>query len=209
MSKKNDPMEEKQIEIEDGNENNVEETPEEKDINLEENGVVDEITLIMNKNIALEKEVNDTKDQLLRRVAEFENYKKRTEVYQGELLKYAAEGFILNILPVYNDFARSLEHIKEAKDIEAIKSGLQLVFDKFSKTLDDQGVKKMEVVGKEFDFNLHEALMQQPAPNVPPHTVLTEVEAGYMYKDKVIKHAKVIVSAEAEGGSNTEEKSEE
>lgn len=197
--------EEKEIKIESVDEqNNAEATD---NIDLKDEEVVDEITEIMNKNINLEKETVELKDQLLRRVAEFENYKKRTETYQSELLKYAAENFILNILPVYDDLGRSLEHIKDAKDINAIKAGLQLVFDKFAKTLDDQGVKKMEPVGEPFDHNFHEALMQQPAEGVEPHTVLTEVEPGYMYKDKVLKHAKVIVSQEPEetSGENKEE----
>jgi len=195
---------EKEIKIESSEDEKIDEQNEDLDLNDEE--IVDEISEIMNKNIALEKEVNELKDQLLRRVAEFENYKKRTETYQSELLKYAAENFILNILPVYDDLGRSLEHIKEAKDINAIKAGLKLVFDKFSKTLDDQGVKKMETVGEPFDHNFHEALMQQPAEGVEPHTVLTEVETEYMYKDKVLKHAKVIVSQEVEETSDNDNK---
>ncbi|OGV88581.1 MAG: nucleotide exchange factor GrpE, partial [Melioribacter sp. RIFOXYB12_FULL_38_5] len=74
--------------------------------------------------------------------------------------------------------------------------GLQLVFDKFNKTLDAQGVKKIEAKGQPFDVHFHEALMQQPVEGVAPHTVLDVIEPGYLYKDKVIRHAKVIVSAE-------------
>jgi len=146
----------------------------------------------------LKNEVAELKDSLLRRLAEFENYKKRTEVYQSELLKYASQGFILEILQVYDDFERSLKHVEGAKDIDAIKSGMQLVFDKFTKALNKQGVSKMETKGKEFDVNLHDALLQQATNEVGPDTVIGEVEPGYLYKDKVIKHAKVIVSKELE-----------
>lgn len=163
------------------------------------------------EEVSPEDQINELKDQLLRKAAEFENYKRRTDVYQSELLKYAAEGFILKILPVYNDFERSLIHIKDAKDVNAIKAGLQLVFDKFTKALNEQGVAKMETIGKEFDFNLHEALLQQEVDNTPPNTIIQEVEPGYVYKDKVLKHAKVIVSKDAEeaDSNNEPENSEE
>lgn len=210
MSKKKEKHVDKMISDQEKKETKIESKEEQtasfkENSKIEDKEVVDEISEIMNKNIALEKEVKELKDQLLRRAAEFENYKKRTETYQSELLKYAAEGFILNLLPVFNDFSRSLEHIKDAKDINAIKAGLQLVFDKFKKTLDDQGVKKMETVGKPFDHNLHDAMMQQPAENVAPDTIIQEVESGYTYKDKVLKHAKVIVSAEVEPTENEQE----
>ena len=81
-----------------------------------------------------------------------------------------------------------------------------MVFDKFSKILEQQGVKRIEAKGKPFDVDLHEALMQQPADGVPPHTVLDVIEQGYVYKDKVLRHAKVIVSAET--SSQTEEQNE-
>jgi len=161
------------------------------------------------ENEKLKQEIAELKDSLLRRLAEFENYKKRTEVYQSELLKYAAQDFILEILQVYNDFERSLTHVEEAKDIDAIKSGMKLVFDKFTKALNSQGVTKMETKGKEFDVNLHDALLQQPTNEVEPDKVLSEVEPGYMYKDKVLKHAKVIVSKELEEEPKTETEKED
>jgi molecular chaperone GrpE len=146
----------------------------------------------------LENEVAKLKERLLRKVAEFENYKKRTENDQYNLIKYAAESFILNILPVYDDLNRSLSHIDEPNNTDSIKEGLKLVLDKFSKVLEEQGIKKIDTIGKEFDFNYHDALLQQPSNDVPANTILEEVEPGYMYKDKVIRHAKVIVSQEIE-----------
>ncbi len=146
----------------------------------------------------LEKDNQELKDSLLRKVAEFENYKRRTEKDQLNFLEYAAESFIIKILPIYDDLNRSIEHLDEAKDINSIKQGLKLVLEKFKKTLEDQGIKKIEAKDKEFDFNYHEALMQQNSDDVPPNTVLQEVEPGYMYKDKVIRHSKVIVSQDNE-----------
>jgi len=150
----------------------------------------------------LENEVAELKDKLLRKAAEFENYKRRTENDQLNLLTYAAESFIQRLLPVVDDFERSLQHINEAQEVDAIKQGLKLIYDKFMKVLDDQGVIKMESIGQPFNVEYHEALLQRPDDSVEPHTVLEEIEKGYMYKDKVIRHAKVIVSEDKETGVN-------
>ncbi len=142
----------------------------------------------------LEAEVIKYKELLLRKAAEFENYKRRTENDQLNLLKYAAESVIIKLLPTIDDLERSLLHMTEETDIQKIKEGIQLIYNKFIKILDEQGVKKIESVGKPFDVEFHSALMQRADDSVPHHTVLDELETGYMYKDRVIRHAKVIVS---------------
>ena len=146
----------------------------------------------------LEDKNKDLNDRLLRRIAEFENYKRRTEQDQINLLTYAAEPFIVKILTIYDDLQRSLNHIDDENTIQSLRNGLKMVYDKFTKVLEDQGVEKIKSKGELFDFNLHEALMRQVSADVPADTVLEEVEAGYKYKDKVIKHSKVIVSQEPE-----------
>ena len=146
----------------------------------------------------LEKEVEDFKEKLLRKAAEFENYKRRTEVDQLNLLNYSGENLIVKLLPVIDDFERSLQHMDDAKDVESIKTGVKLVYDKLMKILDEQGVKKIEAVGQPFNVELHEAVMQRKDENTEPHTVLDELEKGYVYKDKVIRHTKVIVSEDTE-----------
>ncbi len=143
----------------------------------------------------LEKTNEDLNDRLIRRLAEFENYKKRTDIEKSEIFKYAAESFIVKILAVHEDLQRSLTHIDDANK-DALNQGLKLVAEKFTQILDEQGVKKIEAKGKQFDFDYHEALLQQPSNDFAPNTVIDEVESGYMYKDKVLKHAKVIVSQE-------------
>ncbi len=158
--------------------------------------VEEELKSALEKNQELEKQFNEYKDAYIRKLAEFENYKRRTENDQLNLLKYAAEPFIKSVLTVYDDLERSLEHVNDNNSFESLKKGLELVYDKFTKILDSQGVKKIDAKGKPFDVELHEALMQQPVEGVPPHTVLDVIEHGYLYKDKVIRHAKVIVSAE-------------
>ncbi len=159
------------------------------------------------KIIELEKKVAEQTDRFLRKAAEFENYKRRTENDQLNLIKYAAESFIIKLLPVIDDFERSLEHVDSAN--ESLKEGIKLVYDKLIKVLDEQGVKKMNAVGKPFDVNFHEALMQRKDDKAEPHTVLEELEKGYLYKDRVIRHAKVVVSEDTSEESVGSDKNEE
>lgn len=172
----------------------AEETVEQVNENSELNSK--QLNELTEKAANLEKEVAELKDRLLRRAAEFDNFKRRTENEQLNLLKYSAESFLIKILPVYDDLERSLSHAKEGENSISIKEGLELILNKFRKVLDDQGVKKIEALGEQFDVNFHEALMQQTVDNAEPNTVIMELEPGYMYKDKVIRHSKVIVSDE-------------
>ena len=199
-------MEEKEVNKHNGEKENNNSIPIERAENSELNNGnqsseieldITELKNALDKVAELEKLNNELKDTLLRKVAEFENYKRRNENDQLNILKYAAESFIKNILPIYDDLERSLSHIDEVTSFDSTKKGLLLVFEKFGKILENQGVKRIDAIGKQFDVQLHEALMQQPAENVPAHTVLDVLENGYMYKDRVIRHAKVIVSAES------------
>lgn len=137
------------------------------------------------------------KDQLLRKAAEFENYKRRAETDYLNTVKNANEGLILSLLPILDDLVRSLKAGKDQKDYDAFYKGVELVYAKFSKTLESQGVTPFESTGKPFDVEYHDALLQVPRNDVPPHTVIEEVERGYRLYDKILRHAKVIVSAEA------------
>lgn len=152
----------------------------------------------------LEKEKDALRDQLLRKAAEFENYKRRTETEQTNLLKYSSESIIAKLLPIIDDLERSLKHMEDAKDLDSIKDGVKMIYDKFIKILDAQGVRKIEAAGKPFDVDFHEALMQKKADGVEPNIVIEEVETGYIYKDRVIRHSKVVVSED-----NTDEKTNE
>lgn len=150
------------------------------------------------KVIALEKESLENKDRFLRKAAEFENYKRRTENEQLNLLKYAAEPFIKKILSVVDDFERSQAHINETTDIQAVNEGIKMIYDKLVKTLEEQGVTKIKALNEPFNVDFHEALMQRKAEGTSPNTVVDEIEAGYIYKDKVIRHSKVVVSEDSE-----------
>jgi molecular chaperone GrpE len=175
--------------------NSIDENQEDTDkINQE---VVDESIFLKTKISELENEIAELKDKFLRKAAEFENYKRRVENEQLNLIKYAAENFITRLLPVVDDFERSLQHIGSAKDINSVTEGVKLIYDKLMKLLDEQGVKKIEAIGKPFDVEYHEALMQRKAEGILPNTVLDEIQSGYMYKDRVIRHSKVIVSEDS------------
>ncbi|MDP2301472.1 MAG: nucleotide exchange factor GrpE [Ignavibacteria bacterium] len=167
----------------------------------------DEMLNSKKKITELENELADHKDRLIRKIAEFDNYKRRTENDQLNLFKYAAESFIIKMLPVIDDFERSIIHSADAKDVNTLVNGVKMIYEKFMKLLEDQGVKKIDAVGFPFDVHYHEAMLQRPAEGVSPHTVLDEIETGYIYKDKVIRHSKVIVSDDS-GVVQNEEQSE-
>lgn len=143
----------------------------------------------------LQKQANLFKEQFLRKAAEFENYKRRTENDSASLIRYANEALINSLLPILNDFVRSLKAGAENKDYDAFYKGVEMIHSKFSKILEMQGLVPFESVGKPFDVEYHDALLQMPKEGVPPHTVIEEVERGYKLNDKVLRHAKVIVSA--------------
>ena len=138
------------------------------------------------------------KDQLFRKAAEFENFKRRTESETMTFMKFAGENIISQFLPVLDDLTRSLSSGKEKYENDPFYKGIELINAKFSKVLESQGLKKMETVGTMFNVDFHDALMQVPREDVPSHTIVEEVEPGYLLFDKVIRHAKVIVSISAE-----------
>ena len=151
----------------------------------------------------LEEQVKELQEKVLRKAAEFENYKRRTENDQFNLLNYAAESFITKLLPIVDDFERSMDHIDDLGNSNSVKDGIKLVYEKLQKLLQEQGVKKMQTKGEPFNVDYHDALMQRKDDSVPPHTVLDEIEPGYLYRDKVIRHAKVIVSEESSDENNS------
>jgi molecular chaperone GrpE len=145
--------------------------------------------------VEAESQLAQYKDLLLRKAAEFENYKKRVENESAAIVKFATQELIVELLPILDDLERSLKLSKDRKDFESFYKGVELIYQKMVKVLADQGVRAMDTVGKEFNVEFHDALMQVPRDDVPPHTILEEVEKGYTLHDKVIRHAKVIVSA--------------
>ncbi|MDQ3019705.1 MAG: nucleotide exchange factor GrpE [Bacteroidota bacterium] len=145
-----------------------------------------------------ENETERLKDMLLRKAAEFENYKRRTDSEISNYIKYASENIIKDLLPVYDDLGRSIESINkgETKDFDTLRKGVTLIHDKFRNVLEKEGLKEINSLGKEFNVDVNSALMQIPSEDVKPNTVMEVIEKGYKLKDKVVKHEKVLVSSE-------------
>lgn len=196
---------EKNIPIEDGNEELNEAQATE---NTTEEGLTEENTTEMESETSeneaetdSEKDPLDTaldeilklKDQLLRTVAEFENYKKRTLKEKAELILNGGEKTVAAILPVLDDFERALADT-HTDDPQAIKDGMELIFKKFTKTLEGLGVHKIETEGQDFNVDFHEAVAMVPGMGDDKKgKVIDCVQTGYTLNDKVIRHAKVAV----------------
>ena len=139
-----------------------------------------------------QKEVEELKKKLLYKTAEFENYRKRTLKEKAELILNGGEKTIAAILPVLDDFERAIAD--KSEDPKAIKEGVQMIFNKFTKTLEGLGVKKIETADKDFDVDFHEAIAMVPGMGDDKKgKVIDCVQTGYTLNDKVIRHAKVAV----------------
>ncbi|MGA9119048.1 MAG: nucleotide exchange factor GrpE [Bacteroidota bacterium] len=148
-------------------------------------------------------EIDRLKDQLLRKAAEFENFKRRNEAEWQNFQRLANERILLSFLPILDDFSRSLKSGKENTGHEAFYQGVEMIYNKFLQAMKAQGVETLDAVGKPFNVEEHDALLQVDRPDLPDHVVVEEVEKGYRLNDKVLRHAKVIVSGSgAREGSN-------
>ena len=144
----------------------------------------------------LKAEAADWKDKYIRLYAEFENFRQRTSKEKLNLILTASEGLMVDLLPVVDDFERTIKAIETSADIQSLKDGVDLVFQKFQKTLSQKGLKAMESVGKPFDAELQEAITQFPAPTPEQKgQVIDEVERGYTLNEKTIRFAKVVIGS--------------
>ncbi len=153
----------------------------------------------------LEEEVSSLRERLLRQAAEFQNFRKRVDQERKSDVKFGQSLVLQQFLDVYDDLRRSLEAARDADDGEdaasnpvfvALREGMDLVFKKFSDELERFGVQPIDAVGKPFNEDEHEAMLQQPAPNgTAAGIVLEEIQKGYRMGDRVLRHTKVVVSA--------------
>jgi molecular chaperone GrpE len=143
---------------------------------------------------ALQKDYNELRDKYLRLYAEFDNYKKRTIREKMEMLNTAARDTMAALLPVLDDFDRAKKIAEDENTSETFSKGVQLVYNKLYKVLQQRGLEPMETDGQVFDPELHEAFTEISAPSedMKGHVVDT-IEKGYKLKDKIIRHAKVVV----------------
>ena len=137
-------------------------------------------------------ELERKSDKNVRLLAEFDNYKRHTQEERTKLFKYAGEELAKAILPILDDLHRTLESDGKGK-ARSILEGIELIVAKLDKTLEEQGIVPFDSVGQDFDADLHEALMSEKSDK-GDNVILKEFEKGYKYDDKILRHAKVVVS---------------
>lgn len=181
MSKKDKTKENKDPQVEENNTATLEDNQE----------VVNELTLEEQHKEDLAKE----KDKFMRLFAEFENYKKRTSKERMDLFKTASQDVMVSVLPVLDDFERALAHIEDDKEAEELRKGVLLIYQKLVSTLEQKGLKKMELSqGEVFDADHHEAVTQIPAPSEDlKGKIIDVVQSGYLLGEKVIRFPKVVI----------------
>jgi molecular chaperone GrpE len=140
-------------------------------------------------------ELEEMQKKYLYLLSEFENFKRRSARERLDLFKNASKDLLVDLLPVLDDFERGLAAMEQAKEVSAVKTGVDLVYQKFRGILQSRGLQPIAAVGEAFDTELHEAISQAPAANdAKRNTVLVEVEKGYKLNEQVVRYAKVIVA---------------
>lgn len=161
-------------------------TTEELSLNQEEN-LNDELK-------QTQEELADYKDKYLRLAAEFDNYRKRTMKEKTELILNGSEKAINSILPVLDDLERAVSNLGKTEDAKTIEEGIKLIYSKFVQTLEQNGLKEIESIGKELDTDFHEAIALVPTQDEKQKGKIIDcTQKGYILNDKVIRHAKVVI----------------
>jgi molecular chaperone GrpE len=142
----------------------------------------------------LKEENEQLQDQLLRKVAEFDNYKKRTERDFFDRVQNANEKLITELLPVLDDMERALDHVEKSQEINSLLEGTKLIQKKMKDLLEKQGLEVLSAEGDDFDPDKHDALMQAEKDGVESGTIIEEHLKGYTLNGKVIRHSQVIVA---------------
>lgn len=149
---------------------------------------------LIEKVAGLEEELAQKNDQYLRIHAEFDNYRKRTLKEKMELTKSASASLMVNILSVVDDFDRAMQMMEKSNDVQAIKEGVDLIYKRFNDFLKQNGVSEIEAKEKDFDTDLHDAIIKIPAPTEElKGKVVDVIQKGYCLNDKVIRFAKVVI----------------
>lgn len=142
----------------------------------------------------MQKELQEQKNKYLRLSADFDNFRKRTLREKMDLTRLAGEDILIKILPVLDNLERAMKSIEEAKDTEAVKEGMLLIYNNFKEYLNQQGVSEIDTMHKNFDTDVHEAVTKIPAKNKKlKGKVVDIIEKGYYLNDKVIRYSKVVI----------------
>ena len=142
---------------------------------------------------ALKEQIAQLNDKYLRQAAEFDNFRRRTAKERVDLIQTASKDLIKDLLDVLDDSDRAQEQLEKTDDISQIREGVNLVFNKFRNSRTAKGLKPMEVMGTEFNPDLHDAVTEIDAGEEMKGKVVAEVQKGYYLNDKIIRHAKVVV----------------
>lgn len=184
-----DAEEEKDLDAEAGEEEEAEETSQDDNVPKERKSFFKK----KEKKDKKDEKIEELNDRLIRQIAEFDNFRKRTEKEKSQMFEIGAKDIIEKILPVVDNFERGLATVPEAEKESAFVQGIELVYKQLMKALEDAGVKPIEAVGKEFDPNFHNAVMHAEDENFGENIVAEEFQKGYMYRDSVVRHSMVKV----------------
>jgi len=142
----------------------------------------------------LTADLAELQDKYLRMYSEFENFRRRTAKEKLEMIDFAAERVILDLLPVIDDFERAQQSMSASTDLKGVIEGINLIFIKLNKILTEKGLEEIKCIGKEFDPELHDAITKIPAPNKKMKgKIIDQISKGFLLKGKVIRHSKVVV----------------
>jgi molecular chaperone GrpE len=141
------------------------------------------------------REAAENYDKWLRLLAEFDNFKKRTQKEKADLMKFGNESLLRSILPILDNLERAIDHGKGSQNSSSLLEGLEITLRQFLNTLERFGVKPLSARGEVFDPEKHEAVSQQESDQ-EPNRVISEIEKGYIYQDRLLRPARVIVSKE-------------
>ena len=145
------------------------------------------------KEDAVKAQINELQDKVMRQMAEFENFRKRSEKEKSQMFDMGAKTIVEKILPVIDNFERGLAAVPDDKKDDPFITGMDKVYKQMLTELDAAGVKPIECVGQEFDPDFHNAVMQVENDELESGTVAQELQKGYMYKDSVVRHSMVSV----------------
>jgi len=158
----------------------------------EENKIEEKVEV--NPTEQTQNQLDEMKDKYIRLSAEFDNYRKRSLREKMDLTKYASEDVLQSILPLYDDFERAMKSWDESTDIDAVKQGLHLIYNKFYDFLKTKGISEIEAIGKELNTDIHEAITKIPVQDdTMKGKIVDVVQKGYMLNDKVIRFSKVVI----------------
>ena len=167
----------------------AENQPDDKDVQTD-----DKKRFFGKKKDKKDEQIEDLTDRLRRQMAEFDNFRKRTEKEKSTMYEMGAKDIIERMLPVVDNFERGLASIPESEKNTAFAEGMEKIYKQFQKVLEDAGVKAIEAAGQPFDPNFHNAVMHVEDESLGENIVAEELQKGYMYRDSVVRHSMVKVA---------------